>query len=257
MSERWSSLAFKVAYKIRNAPVRPWPFPHIVIEDFLPEELYQELAENWPHKQLRPISEVRPVKGYSARTAWHFNKDPPPPLHIWNALMEIMHDPCIRAAFASLFPVEVRWSPPLFVDHPRMKEGVIDSLLVEDHYGYSIGPHTDAPAKLCSAVLYFSTSNFTPSIDLGTSLYVSKEYFTCAGGPHYDRASHGFEEIYRVPYVGNTLMLFLKGDNSFHGVEPVPIGAERRVYIWNLRTSEVGNASTHSKPIIGTPQNPA
>ncbi len=256
MSEKLSSLEVKIVYKICNAVVRPWPFPHIVIEDFLPEELYHMLAENWPHEKLRPISEVRPVKGYSARMAWHFNKDPPPPLHVWHDFVDIMHSRCISDAFASLFPVEEPVAAPrgfISVSHPAFDHGIIDSLLVEDHYGYSIGPHTDHPAKLCSAVLYFPTPNFTPDIGLGTSLYVSKEYFTCAGGPHYDRDSHGFEEIYRVPYVGNTLMLFLKGDNTFHGVEPVPVGAERRVYIWNLRTSEVGNASTHSAPQTQSP----
>ena len=37
-----------IKYKIMNAPINEYPFPHIMIDDIFPEEFYNELLESIP-----------------------------------------------------------------------------------------------------------------------------------------------------------------------------------------------------------------
>lgn len=210
--------------------------------------LYHDLIEDWPDDRFQDISKVRPVSGYKDRFAWHFKgaefqatgSGP------WLDLYCLMHDINIRKAVLTRFAITSSVTGGLMMPHivPTSDATVTDSLLVRDRSGYSIGPHTDAPQKVCSGLLYLPDpmhigSKWGP--ELGTSLYVSRTGKTCPGGPHHDRDSEEFQfdEVWRAPYRPNTFVCFLKTDNSFHGVEPVPEGYERRVYIWNVRTSEV------------------
>jgi len=55
---------------------------------------------------------------------------------------------------------------------------------------------------------------------VGTSIFAPKDLsFRCAGGPHYPFDM--FDKMVTMPFVPNSLFTFVKGDNSFHGVEPV------------------------------------
>lgn len=222
-----------------------WPFPHLCIEDFLPRDLYNSLVDNWPDDRFQDISKIRPVSGYKDRFAWHFKGDAVPVDGPWLDLYNLMHDRAITLAMLARLGWEkspvIDWSAKRPDWHFDVMQTVTDSLLVRDKTGYSIGPHTDAPQKVCSGLLYLPDPMHIGSKDLGTSIYVSRTGKTCPGGPHHDRdsAEFDFEEVWRVPYKSNTFVCFLKTDNSFHGVEPVPEGRERRVYIWNVRTSEV------------------
>ena len=225
----------ELIYKIMNAPIYPWPYPHLEIDDFLPWDLYAACVENWPD-DFQDISKVRPVGGYKDRKAIHFKTTPQD--GPWKELYDIAMDPGVVGA----------WQAKMGIN--SLVNVVPDSLLVEDHEGYSIGPHTDSPAKLVSILLYFpgrlgsyvdDPIFFENAEDehLGTSIYWPPDGFTCPGGPHYDRASHDFQEVRRFEYRPNKLVAFKKTNNSFHGVEPVPKAMERRVFIWNLRTSEI------------------
>ena len=216
----------ELIYKIMNAPVKSWPFPHLEINDFLPRGLYNNCLAHWP-TDFQDIAKVRPVGGYKDRKAIHFKGPAAPQAGPWKELHDITTDDHVVAALLA------KLKPP-----PDISSIVSDCLLVEDRAGYSIGPHTDSPAKLISILLYMP---WAARADLGTSLYIPSDGFTCPGGPHYDKASHDFQEVKRFDYRPNKLVAFKKTSNSFHGVEPVPPRRERRVFIWNLRTNEVGH----------------
>lgn len=217
--------------------MRTWPYHHVEIPEWLPWRVYNELVAHWPHARMQNIADVRPVKGYSARLAYHENADPPTQ-GPWADLYEAMRHNEVMEAWVSLF------REPLRQRFPTMLYTVPDSLLCEDREGYSIGPHTDSPAKVMSLVAYFPRAPAAKALprldyDWGTSVYHATDGFTCPGGPHHDRHGEGgrFEEVFRARYAPNSLFCFCKDEKSFHGVEPLPPGADRRVYIWNVRTS--------------------
>jgi hypothetical protein len=43
--------------------------------------------------------------------------------------------------------------------------------------------------------------------------------FACPGAPHYHREK--FDKMVAMPFAPNSLFVFTKTNNSFHGVEPV------------------------------------
>ena len=229
-----SSLGLEIAYKILNARVRAWPFPHVIIDDWLPWDLYDRLCEEWPTEKFRPISEVRPTGGYPDRSAVHEKGENVPTEGAWAELYEVTHGLRFAKAWLDIYE---RWLRQRFLTYAGL-EFQTDSLLCEDKGGYAIGPHSDAPAKVMSIVAYFPHQGQLADPRMGTSVYAT-DGFTCQGGPHYPADDPRFTEVFRAAYKPNSLFCLLKTNNSFHGVERLPPRAQRRVYIWNLRTAPV------------------
>ena len=48
-----------VLYRIFNAPVREYPYPHIYVENIFPDDFYAELRANWPDSAaFKPLAVV-------------------------------------------------------------------------------------------------------------------------------------------------------------------------------------------------------
>ena len=168
---------------------------------------------------MLPIEQVRPVKGYKERFVLelgekHLATLPEDKRQFWDGLQRwLVGGRFGHLLFSKFGPfIEERFkgqATPEFYD---------ESLLVQDITNYKLGPHTDAPRKVITVLFYLPKDESQQH--LGTSIYVPNEpNFTCPGGPHYPR--EGFEKLYSMPFVTNSLFCFLKTPNSFHGVEPV------------------------------------
>lgn len=56
-------------YRIANAPIRLYPYPHIYVENVFPDWFYEELLKHLPALQVyQPIGEAGPVTD----TAGHY-----------------------------------------------------------------------------------------------------------------------------------------------------------------------------------------
>lgn len=209
-------------YQIANAPMRTYPFPHMLVHDVFEPSLYQRMLANLlPAETMQPIKQARAVgPGYSdERFVFPLTPD------------QVQRLPGAQAAFWSEF---AKWllGPGLanllmfrfgaYLDQRFSGQGeqniYNESMLVDDRTRYSLGPHSDAPTKLVTLLFYLPAD--ASRSHLGTSIYVPKDpNFRCPGGPHYpfDR----FDRVTTMPYVPNTLFAFFKNDVSFHGVEPI------------------------------------
>lgn len=230
-----SSVELDVSYRIGNAPVRHYPFPHLYVSDIFPREFYANLQKHMPPPgSLKPIGDLRPVHGFNERFVLPLDAKglatlPQPFRAFWEKLAGWM----ISARFANL--LFQKFAP---IPEARLKtnpdfEWYDEALLVEDHSRYSLGPHTDTPEKLVSALFYLPADDSLAAH--GTSIYVPKEAgFTCPGGPHhpFDR----FERMATMPFLPNTLFAFVKTLDSFHGVEPIAAaGVRRHLLLYDLR----------------------
>lgn len=206
------------AYKVANAPIRPFPYPHIFVEDVFPRSFYEEIQKNIPSPELMvPIEKARPVKGYKER----FVLDPNGPMEGLSDAQRSFWSDMSRGLRAGMFRrlLLSKFQPYLKERFKGQTVEVTDeTLLVEDITKYALGPHTDAPSKVIT-VLFYLPRDLSQS-HLGTSIYQPKNPAdVCPGGPHY-----GFEQFNRVatmPFLPNSMFAFVKGDTSFHGVEPV------------------------------------
>jgi hypothetical protein len=232
-----SDVSLEVLYRIANAPIQPYPFPHIYVRDIFPSDFYQELRRNLPPKEtfttLRALQRVG--AGYpDTRLVLPLSSDSLSPLEepfhgFWSGISSWM----LGSAFGATLLGKFGDFLSMRFEDPKSKQFHDEALLVQDYTTYSLGPHTDSPAKVLSFLFYLPPDDSLSH--LGTSIYVPKDpKFTCPGGPH-----HPFEQfrlMTTMPFLPNTLFAFLKTQNSFHGVEPIAeTGVRRDLLLYDIK----------------------
>ena len=216
----FSDAELQLAYKVGNAPFSMFPYPHFYIPDVFPADFYRQLQQNLPDPAaMRPIEEVRAVKGYKERFVLGLDEKnlatlPAAKQAFWSELAGWL----VGANFQSLV---LRKFKPLIDQRFAGKNDMQfydEGLLVQDITNYKLGPHTDTPRKVVTMLFYLPPDD--SQSHMGTSMYLPKDSaFTCPGGPHHDRDK--FALLHTNPFKPNSLFAFFKTDNSFHGVEPV------------------------------------
>jgi hypothetical protein len=206
-------------YKVANAPLNLFPFPHFFIQDVFSADYYAEMQAMLPEpSDMLPIADVRPVTGYPERFVLDFGgaQFQSLPAHK-QAFWRDLHSWLVGGRFGQV--VLNKFGQFLDQRFGQEQVGLHDeALLVQDITNYKLGPHTDTPRKVITLLFYLPKD--TSQSHMGTSIYVPKEpTFRCPGGPHYPH--EGFERLWSMPFLPNSLFAFFKTDNSFHGVEPV------------------------------------
>jgi hypothetical protein len=232
-----SAAELHMLYRIGNAPVNPFPYPHFYVRDVFPPDFYAELQRHMPPREaLSPISEVRHVAPTYGKTRSVLILDPesvgkmPEPLRrFWAQTAQMLLDGSLGHLLMSKFaqPIETRFAGQANLEFSD------EALLVQDYPNYALGPHTDAPSKVFSLLFYLPADDSQPH--LGTSIYVPKEVgFTCPGGPHHP--VERFHRMTTMPYVPNSAFGFVKTPNAFHGVETVTkADAQRTLLLYDIR----------------------
>jgi len=215
-----------VQAKILAAPIQLAPFPHIYVEDVFPTGYYMDLLRATRSSQLENLKKSGrvgsgyPEERFSANMVDLVKQDGVKEFWAETAKWFIGGD--LARTFMTVFKQQIG-------ERHKGKKFVNDSLLIEDETEYKLGPHTDAPHKVISALFYLAESTYHPY--LGTSLYEPLDpSFICEGGPHYDFDK--FKLTKTMAYMPNTLFAFVKTNNSFHGVEPTVY--PRKVLLFNL-----------------------
>lgn len=210
-----------VVYRVANAPVLEYPYEHIVVRDVFPAGFYAALREALPadegYKPLNETGRVSPM--YSGERLALFPEGASGVLGM--AFDAMLEGRVARAIGARFEAVRAR--------SRNAGQGVsvsLETFVMRDRGGYSLGPHTDSPRKLFSALFYLPADD--GAAHLGTTIYLPKDRsFRHAGGPHL--SVDEFDRVISLPYRPNTLIAFAKTDDCFHGVEPVPAGMVRDI----------------------------
>jgi hypothetical protein len=233
-----SAAELQMLYRIGNAPILPFPFPHIYVRDVFPPDFYADLLRHLPSREaFAPLSTVRPISSDAYdKTRSVLILEPPsiaklaePYRGFWERASSMLLGGTLAnivfGKFGQLIQARFQGQPDVEFAH--------EALLVRDSQNYALGPHTDSPAKVISFLFYLPADD--SQSHLGTSIYVPKDgQFTCPGGPHYP--FDGFERMLTMPYLPNSLFAFLKTPNSFHGVEPVnDAGVQRNLLLYDVR----------------------
>ena len=240
-----------VIYRIANAPILDYPYPHFYIDNVFPAGFYRQLRENWPDSSaLTTIGDTgRVAKGlYPDRFILPFTTP------------DIGKLDDQRRAFWSEFGdwfMAYRFFDTVvnrFGRYSRLRFGEAldrcrfeaDSLIVRDRTNYALGPHTDTPRKLLSMLFYCPEDS--RMAHLGTSIYVPLDPdFRCKGGPHYPHKL--FQRVITMDYRPNSLFAFFKNDVSFHGVEPITdANVQRDILLYDVRITETGENAGAAAP---------
>ncbi len=246
----FSSAESQLLYKVANAPIQLFPYPHILVHDIFPQDFYAELRSHLPpasaYKSLKALGRVG--SGYpDTRSVMPFTPGdvatlPEPYRTFWNNFGGwFLGGPFGRTVlqkFASL--LAQRFENPIAVDYLH------ESLVIQDRTTYSLGPHTDTPAKVISFLFYLPADASMPH--LGTSMYLPKDpSFTCPGTAHH--SFDKFNRLLTVPYVPNTLFGFMKTPNAFHGVEPIADpDIERALLLYDIKVQNPAVVQAPEQP---------
>ena len=213
-----------VIYQLANAPLRPYPFPHLYVESIFPPEYYAELRDNWPSASrlttLDTMGRV-PAGAYPERFVMplkqsKINALPDDAREFWAGFEQR-----ILGSTRFLYAAMDKFEPYLrkrFGAEFETTHFSHEALIVRDHSNYKLGPHTDSPRKVLSFLFYCPDDDSYSH--LGTSIYTPVDpSFRCPGGPHHPFAR--FHKVTTMEYKPNTLFAFVKTDNAFHGVDPI------------------------------------
>jgi len=212
-----------VHYRIANAPVRAYPFPHFYVEGVFPAEFYATLRQRLPGQDgYTRIDETGTVsKGaYPERFVCSLAdlEEQEARARSDTSFWADFSSWLLGDAFAELILARFR---PFFADRfgqnvePRIE---FEARLVRDLTNYAISPHTDSPRKLVSLLFYLPQDDSMRH--LGTSLYAPKDpAFRSEGTGHHPFEI--FKKITTMEYRPNTLFAFFKTDRAFHGVDRI------------------------------------
>ncbi|PHN33671.1 hypothetical protein AO242_23700 [Pseudomonas sp. ICMP 561] len=213
------------AYKaIKNAKLVSAPFPHIYVERVLPDNFYAELLVKLPpdddyniypppyeQRHFIQLSPSRTEKLTSAVS--QFWKD----FEAWIHSQEFLE--VLVEKFGKHLQVNYKYREKDLIKNSVSDECVRvspRSLLVRDYQNFALGPHTDSESKFIVGAFYFPKDDSLR--DFGTSIYTPKDLkLTSWSSPHMNHED--FNLVKTFENRPNTMLVFMKTDHSWHGVE--------------------------------------
>lgn len=246
--------AHSVLAKARRADLRYDPFPHLVIENCLPEDYYRALEQSYPEDAtiLQLDAWRRRQRGQNQRAdicAHQAFEHPELVAPVW---LEFMRHHCSGAFYAEVIALLGPEMKTLYPDLERRLGGRLEdrtvgvrfqpggdtgALSLDCQVGINTavtrrssvrGAHTDAPEELYAMLLYFRRADDdAPGGDLEILRWrdgVERRFV----GTAVDDAD--CERVSTVPYAPNTLVVFLNAQHAVHAVSPrEPTAKSRRL----------------------------
>ena len=231
-----------VERKFSEAALEKLPFPHLIIENFFPDEVYRQILDanlfganqgkEWFTQQDSPQRTKTP---YWARTQINFHADDPyestpDQRAFWDRIKAVFlsadhwFERLVYQKYRDYFVLrfgELVEQPDFFALFRR-------ELFLQQHKpGFAIGPHTDIPTRVFTCIFSFADR---PGFDaFGTELCAHEDpRVRCWGNNHYP--PEGFVVRKVAPYKPNNFLLFFKTRQSFHSVRAIDETVPNRRY---------------------------
>ncbi len=219
-------------YNILNVPGRVWPHRHIFSRPVFSDPFYVALRAHLPPADAyTPLGATgkAAAEDYGMRAGFlldapHKARVSPALAAFWQALFDQVLDAEFAETLVAHFHDQI--AARLAAEgSPWPTEIKRDLLLVRDSSSDGVKIHTSDPKNLLTLLFYLPEDD--RYAECGTSLYLPKaRAFRCWGGPHYPFAA--FDRVWTAPFLPNSLFLFVKTNDSFHGVAPIQIAGLRR-----------------------------
>ena len=220
--------------RLQLAELEMWPFPHLLLTEVLPPEVYREALANDPFDAEvgEPFgdpswtSKLRFRAHYEHRFQHQLNpeertirQDP------WSRFGDAFADPrwlgpVLRDRFRSYF--DLRFGDIDAIEGRNLDGGFWSNLhtrtFVQRHEpGYRLDAHTDIPSRIATCIFNFPRDFGDESA--GTQLLKPRDpRWRCSGNSHHDIAD--FDVVATVPYAPNTCFVFFKTRHTWHSVAP-------------------------------------
>lgn len=234
------SIRRHVEERFRQTPVQEWPFPHMIIDNLLPDEYYQMILKEWPTKDASCVKndihtgieigrdgKFRVLRSYSSDCQRFFQA----------FAKEVMNEIIKKEVLKKLIPYFYRRFPCLPFDEAAAIDttdlfelSAYNDALIFNREGFKIDPHVD-PKEYFATALYYLPADYDHQ-EMGTVLNVSDKL-------SYDYATlkrEYIKESIPIKYIPNRLLVLMQTPNMWHEVLPVHTGPD---YIRNMYHAQV------------------
>jgi hypothetical protein len=220
-----TDLQAAVREKIETAPIEREPFPHLVVEDFLPAEFFARLAETMPPvADFQPDDDIKSNLRIEDRNKY-FARAPEEFRDVWGQLRDQVIQEVVAPSLARRLEDDIRSKyAELFT--PEIADEVMSGGLVSNpgrimarKPGYNLRPHSDSAHFAVTCLLYFTSAGEANSGAL--CLYrPEREPELRHAGTYYAEREEGIgvELAESIPISGNLFVAFLNTPISLHGV---------------------------------------
>jgi hypothetical protein len=198
--------AAHVAAAIRACDIREQPFAHAVIDDVFPREFYGEMLHHWPRRRaLR--------RGQFGRRGLRV---PDEVDAFWRSVYFDLLATGVTREAVGRFGAHVRQG----VDAKALT--LRECTLVQDGFGYSIPPHSDAPHKKVLTLIFYLPRS-ADQRDLGTCIMRPRriDMRPAVEEGYRWQSWKDFETVQRIEFLPNRLFVFAVNDRSFHAVQRI------------------------------------
>ena len=221
-----------------RAQVARDPFPHIIIDEFLPPALYRTMLETLPPADFWSSS------GYS-RDYWEIESHVGPwrTELVWRFVDRRVVDGMLRPRLEQAFSDDLAplWRESYGVDPARVRYRMAEGRLQLRRKGYRLRPHLDPPHAALTGLMYLAR----PGDDAryGTALYRPLSPIPVKRQGIYYPEDHGIalENVGMVPFKANSLLVWMTALGP-HGADltadDVPKSLERYTYHFQLLTDD-------------------
>lgn len=241
---------------VSRADIRYDPYPHVVIENALPPDLFSELQATFPDDSFLGQVEDRKNKKIALNASEVIEANGIAP--IWSEFVKYCSSNQFFQSVVALFGDELMRQYPFLAKElagdlanvptetrvlsdrkgkHRQDPIVLDCQITSDDTTEARvcrGPHVDAPTELYAGLIYFRSPEDEST---GGDLHVLKSNdpkmrFPFRNTLRVDRSpaeidGSDMEIVSTVPYVANTAVFFVNGPRAIHGVSErsaTPIG---------------------------------
>lgn len=230
-----SSIQKHFVRAVESSEVLSVPFPHLVVDDVLPLDVFRRLTADLPSFQtLVPMSKTgwSSVAGYNRRGTLLFSElEGREDVEVWrsvqDALDSVSAEEILKRKFAPWFDEQIKSRLRL----PLRREVRVHC----DLDGSLMTPHTDAPLMFITSFIYAQSSQTDDSLD--TLLFIPRnpaERLTLLEEKEYGHENPEWHhERGRVRFCPNRMFSFLRTSESLHGFGPVSRNAAPR-YLMSL-----------------------
>ncbi len=225
-----SELRRHIEGKFAAATLEAYPFPHLIIEDFFPADVYACIQEFnlFKKNRGREWQSERTSNNVSGRTPYYARKQinfhtndafeaENEEARFWGQITTcFLSDHWFESIVLKKYPhyFVVRFGE--IVEEPDFFSLFRKELFLQRHEpGYYIGPHTDIPTRVFTCIFSFAERDGFE--EYGTQLLSHKDPLVrCWGNDHYLPDDFVLRKV--APYKPNNFLLFFKTRHSFHSV---------------------------------------
>lgn len=228
-----NSIRQHIEAKIFEASLEPYPFPHLIIENFFPEDVFAKIIEynpfkrnigrEWQTKKRSILSKTDTP--YYARKQINFhandeiitNKEEG---KFWNQIKvcflgDHWFEKTVLNKYKDYFIIRFG---ELIEDEDFFDLFRREFFLQRHESGYYIGPHTDIPTRVFTCI--FSFADRDGFEEFGTQLCAPEHRLTrCWGNNHYSPDKFLVKKV--AAFKPNNFLLFFKTRQSFHSVKVI------------------------------------